>query len=229
MALTAAQHTDNSAEARRATLEQFAQLPEDKQKEFLQNTYAQPHLQTNPDLLHAAMKDTIQQHLTVQRGPTLELAAMLQLSPQLAPTGIEKEHKEELVASVSTAQAEVKQALQRGESVESIKAKALSTDNSVQAAVVNTVAQEHQQEQKLNEMAANREQDQKYRVEKGLAEPEKTPDNALAAALAGHAGLISSFHQSLGGHAQDLNQGASQQAVAKVSEPTQDTGRGGRG
>ena len=213
----------STAEARRATLDQFAQLPPEMQTAFLQRTFEQPQLRANPELLHDAMRATLERNAQRQQ-PSIELGALLQLSSQLTPAGKGQEAAQQAAleqhATVTQlAQVEVKQALDRGENPDQIKAKAASTDIVAQAAVT-TVVQEHKEKEHQQKTADN---DAEHRKNTGLAEAELHP---LAAALARNAGAATAFVAALGGHTQDHAQDQSTQAVVKVAQ-AQDTGRGG--
>ena len=165
------QANDHSAEARRATLEQFAALPPDMQTAFLQKTFAQPELRADPELLHTAMKEVVQEHTH-----KLELEALLQLSPQLAPTGREQEMTQEaalahFAASTTSVQEDVKRDLAAGKTVQQVKANAASNDTVTQA-IVATTAQEHQEQKQREQVAAN---DEVHREKVGIAASQAHP------------------------------------------------------
>ena len=131
------------------TFSQIAALPERSQSVLLQRMIDE-NLRGNPVALTAALHDTLRQHAIE---PKREL-----------------EQQVELASSITTAHAEVKQALQRGESVENVKAQAVSSGNVAQAAVVATAAQEHKEEERREQVAVA---DEVHRERVGLSAPEQ--------------------------------------------------------
>lgn len=186
--MTESMTTAPSQQDTQKQFQQFAALPPLAQSAFLQQMIDQ-NLRTDPVRLKAALQTTIEQQ-----------------------TALEK-----LAAVEQSAHIDVKQALERGETITQVMQKAKGTDAVTQAAVAST-AQEYTQE-KQQETA--KKADDAHRAARG------ENHDPMAAAMANHGDFAASFKVLLGGHAQDHAQEASSPAGTKVAglAPDKNTGR----
>ena len=146
----------------------IAALPEAAQSTLLARLYEDPAIRTDPAMLKALVRETLlKEHA---RGPELEQ-----------------------VQSLGAAKLEMELALLQGESIESIKAKAISSGNVAQAAVVNTVTQEHKEEKQREQVA---QADEVHREKVGLT---VTDQGAHPMANLIHPELVAAIGNAMGG------------------------------